>query len=201
MSEPNEYNSIDALFKKAFDDVSNTPAADGWDTPSGKVWEHVRNRIEAPRHGWSTRTLGLIAAFSVTVLIGLYLTLTQTQAVEKTPNSAPISTPGAVSAPLSAPEKSKEIEIPLPETIKAAKPGSKSLKQEQKVQNPLADKEENHTAEHRPAALPLPGSRPLSPNSTVARQQQIWLMPMPFLPAARSLNTTPPAPERLKVKQ
>jgi hypothetical protein len=45
MTDPKEFNSLDELFRKTFDDLPETPASSGWDTPSPQVWDEVRVRL------------------------------------------------------------------------------------------------------------------------------------------------------------
>jgi hypothetical protein len=216
MTEPNSYNSIDALFKKAFDGLPETPTPDGWDTPSGKVWEHVQTRIETPRSGWSARTLGLIASFAVVLLIGLYLVLF--------PKPAQLNVPAQTNAPEAAtPSTATSQEkalAPAITTVKAASPSVAPVlptkKSDKKslhpsTQNTHAALDTNaknnqeaanfsHGQPKRPTgALPLPGSKLASPNTTVARKQQTWQAPLPYLPTFHNKPNVPPIPASLRL--
>lgn len=73
MTEQKDFESLDELFRKTFDNMPDTPAKSGWDTPSERVWQHVQREIRPPQSGWSTQTVALIAAFAVTLTVGLYL--------------------------------------------------------------------------------------------------------------------------------
>lgn len=94
MTEQKEFESLDDLFRKTFDNLPETPAKSGWDTPSEQVWQHVQKQIKPPQSGWSTQTLMLIAAFAVTLAVGLYFLLNRPVAPE-TPTAVP---PPAVTA-------------------------------------------------------------------------------------------------------
>ncbi|HRI60382.1 MAG TPA: hypothetical protein PK228_11680 [Saprospiraceae bacterium] len=88
MTEQKEFESLDELFRKTFDNLPETPAPSGWDTPSEKVWQHVQKQIKPPKSGWSTQTLTLIAAFAVTITVGLYFLLNR-PAQPETPAAVP----------------------------------------------------------------------------------------------------------------
>ncbi len=216
MTEPNSYNSIDALFKKAFDGLPETPSSEGWDTPSGKVWEHVQTRIEAPRNGWSAQTLGMIASFAVVLSVALYLVLFSNKSTS-TPVVADPKAPGMVvetpkhqemapavtNSPVTAPVESK---TPTTSTRKNKGAQSKNLNKALRAVTPALD---NHAeqpangrvAPHPGAALPLPGSKPASPNTTVARKQQSWQSPLPYLPIQRNKPQVPNIPASLRLQK
>ena len=88
MTEQKEFESLDELFRKTFDNLPETPAKSGWDIPSDRVWQHVQKQIKPPQSGWSAQTLTLIAAFAVTLAVGLYLLL-QRPAAPETPAAPP----------------------------------------------------------------------------------------------------------------
>ncbi|MCC7244825.1 MAG: hypothetical protein IT269_04035 [Saprospiraceae bacterium] len=76
MTEDKEFESLDALFKKTFEEQANTnPAAQGWDTPSDKVWQHIQHQVKPPQSGWTMRTWTMILSMGAIVLLGLYLML------------------------------------------------------------------------------------------------------------------------------
>jgi|GEM_PF-417125 len=216
MTEPNSYNSIDALFKKAFDGLPETPSSEGWDTPSNKVWEHVQTRIEAPRNGWSAQTLGMIAAFAVVLSIALYLVLFSNKStptpvvadpnapgmVVETPTHPEVA-PAVINSPVTAPVESK-----TPNT--ATKNKGVQSKAPTKTVNTATPTLDNQTEQSaigrrvapRPgAALPLPGSKPASPNTTVARKQQSWQSPLPYLPIQRNKPQVPNIPASLRLQK
>ncbi len=93
MTDPKEFESLDELFRKTFDNLPDTPAKSGWDTPSEHVWQHVQTQIKPPKSGWNTQTLTLIAAFAVTIAVGLYLLFNRPDTVSP---ATPAATPPAV---------------------------------------------------------------------------------------------------------
>ncbi len=93
MADTKEFESLDELFRKTFDNLPETPAQSGWDTPSERVWQHVQSQIKPPRSGWSAQTISLIAAFAVTLVVGLYLFLNQPEKTE-----TPVATPPPAAA-------------------------------------------------------------------------------------------------------
>ena len=97
MTEQKEFESLDELFRKTFDNLPDAPAHSGWDTPSEKVWDHVRANIAPPKTGWSMQSLTLIAAFAVTLTVGLYLLLNRPDQ-PKSPAAAPAPATSAETA-------------------------------------------------------------------------------------------------------
>jgi hypothetical protein len=93
MTDPKEFESLDELFRKTFDNLPDTPAKSGWDTPSERVWQHVQTQIKPPKSGWSAQTLTLIAAFAVTIAVGLYLFFNRPDTVSP---ATPAATPPSV---------------------------------------------------------------------------------------------------------
>lgn len=216
MTEPNSYNSIDALFKKAFDGLPETPSSEGWDTPSGKVWEHVQTRIEAPRNGWSAQTLRMITAFAVVLSVALYLVLFSNKSIP-TPVVADPNAPGmvetpthqelapaVVSSPVTAPVESKTLTTTTHKNRGVqSKNSNKAVHTITPALDNLAEQAANgrRVAPHAGAALPLPGSKPASPNTTVARKQQSWQSPLPYLPIQRNKPQVPNIPASLQLQK
>jgi len=227
MTDSKDYRSIDELFKRTFDDLHDAPSAGGWDVPSGKVWEHVQDRIQTPHSGWSAKTLALVSAFAVVLMIGLYFLVASgsdkqeskaaTEAATSTANGSTNTTAAPV-APAVAPvvppvthtetgvvEKTTPHVAATPKTVEPTKrfnsenPMSKSVTTPEKPGR-------NETVNHADAparssgALPLPGTKPASPNSTVAKNRANWQKPLINLPVLRSKPSVPVAPASLRVK-
>jgi hypothetical protein len=73
MANNQEFNSIDELFRKSFNDLPATPASNGWDTPSDRVWENIHSNVQPASGGWSAGTKLLIgASLSALLLVGAY---------------------------------------------------------------------------------------------------------------------------------
>ena len=139
MTDPKEFESIDDLFKKSFDNLPDTPAASGWDLPSEKVWQHVQTQIKPPRTGWSTQTIALIAAFAVTLAIGLYFYAWRTESTQVSPATSPV----AVETPEARPaEKTEAVAIETPEVVKTASDAPAAGKKQPKAtrRRPVTDK-------------------------------------------------------------
>jgi hypothetical protein len=202
MTDSKDYRSIDELFKRTFDELPDAPSAGGWDVPSGKVWEHVQDRIQTPQSGWSAKTLALVSAFAVVLMIGLYFFVasgsdkqetnaaTTTEAANSTSNvstnttAAPIAPAIAPEVPAVTHKETVAVEKKIRHVVstpKAAKQAPR-FNSENKVSKPVDKPEKqgnNEAVNHvdtpaRPSgALPLPGTKPASPNSTVAKQRQL----------------------------
>ncbi len=92
MTEPQEFDSIDELFRQTFKDMPETPAPNGWDAPSERVWEHVSAHMPTPKQGWTWRTWSMAGALVVVLALGLYWTYTSQLNTEPT-YPAPVEAP------------------------------------------------------------------------------------------------------------
>jgi len=103
MNEPQELRSIDELFRNTFNNLPDTPADNGWDTPSDRVWQHVQTQIKPPTSGWSLNTILVLAGFAVVLAIGLFFAASS-DTPEKTTTTpvAPVVATPEVAAPLEA---------------------------------------------------------------------------------------------------
>ena len=88
MAEQKDFNSLDDLFRKTFDDLPDSAGASGWDTPSDRVWQHVQTRIKPPRSGWSGGQILLLASGAIAIALGLYFALAQPQKPAEQPPTA-----------------------------------------------------------------------------------------------------------------
>ncbi len=167
MTEPqHEYQSLDELFRKTFDNQPDAPDASGWDAPSDQVWEHVRTQIKPPQTGWSLQSIGLISAFGVALTIGLYLLFARPAA---DPAHAPAATPTEMPAPVipaptevtepKMPDVSKELTTPSATPAPANSARQRPTQTEQA--KPANSTQQDNSSVKRPTgAMPLPGSKP-----------------------------------------
>lgn len=229
MTDSKDYRSIDELFKRTFDELPDAPSAGGWDVPSGKVWEHVQDRIQTPHSGWSAQTLALVSAFAVVLMIGLYFFVasgsdnqenkaaTTNEAANSSANVS-TNTTAAPIAPAIAPEvpavthtETVAVEKAVPRAAKTPKAPKETepFNSKMQVSKSVASPEKsgrNEAVNHvdtpaRPSgALPLPGTKPVSPNSTVAKHRASWQKPLNYLPVSRSKPSVPVTPVSLRVK-
>lgn len=220
MADPQEFNSLDELFRKTFDDLPDTPAPSGWDTPSPRVWDQVQVRLKPPRSGWSTQTILLVSSLAVTLMLGLYWALSSpTQQLPATPEPS-----GVVEQPVAAgpgEAENPEPSVASPEAAGNAAdaavtpPRSRVLPQQRATQTAPNDQlstQVPNTTERlaeepgriRPSgSAPLPGSRPASPNTTVLREAEKWrrapwAKPLAPLPGIWEPQYFQPVPESLK---
>jgi hypothetical protein len=195
MAEKKEFDSIDELFKKTFEDLPEVPASSGWDTPSHRVWQQVQTGIETRHRGWSLsqQLLGLMA-IGVAVSAGLYLWLATPQPVAPsapTPVELPSTAAQAPATTAAAPV------VMAPEaTSTASAPASKPT--HRPTVTPLTRQTESVPANQsvRPVAAPSVSETPLPkvPNSTErARIQSLkfgpWRKPLDTLPRQRTATT------------
>ncbi len=157
MTEQQMPNPIDDLFRKTFDNLPDSPAGSGWDTPSDQVWQNVQTNIQAPKKGWSIRSFALLAALGVTLAVAFFWIFSPKEQPQLPP--APSSTEQPVVTPSPAP-------VTPPDNTKVKTPPGKSTQQNKPAASP-AKATENNTAQ------PLPGSKQtLPPNSTEAQKEK-----------------------------
>lgn len=200
MKEPQELRSVDELFRNTFNNLPDTPADSGWDTPSEQVWKHVQEHIQTPRAGWSLQSTLILAGFAVLLVVGLYFTFsTPAKVQEKTvePTVTPITTP--TPAPIAAPEMVEPAtSTAATEPQQVSELGIRRAVPERKQPSPAADLPEKvNSSPESPrtsGAAPLPGSKSGPIRNTReelkaehARQVELcWKTPLKLLPVPRN---------------
>jgi len=197
MTEQKEFESLDELFKKSFDNLPATPASSGWDSPSEKVWQHVQKQIKPPQSGWSTQTLTLIAAFAVTVTVGLYLLLNRPETPETPAVQPPVATVEALEKPAQPVQEElashqtnatetlvSPVKTVKKKTVEAPKTGMEKRTETKAAKQVAADS----SLEQRPTV-----QKRKAPNSTLKlkaelakRAEEAWKKPLTPLPQRRS---------------
>ena len=209
MADPQEFNSLDELFRKTFEDLPDTPAASGWDSPSPRVWEQVRVRLMPPNGGWSAQALLLVGGLAVALMLGLYWTIARPGNGTSTPS---VNTTSTAAAPIANPETAPA--LPLANTTAPQPAGTNMLPPApSSAQNGAANtaSAQRRKANQRrpdevfilPGSLPLPGTHPVLPNTTVRRHAEQWrsapwAQPLPILPSVLQRQTIRPVPDGLK---
>lgn len=186
MTEPQDFESLDELFRKTFDGLPENASPSGWDRPSDRVWQHVQSTIQPPKSGWSTKAITLVSALAVTIVVGLYLFVSRSSSPVETPVTQEVSvvnipTPAATPAVAESTKSSAEITSPTrPASIVPSRP--KRLTPVLPFEKPVIDR----PAPQRPmGSAPLPGSQDDAPNTTILNQGRMWqtpLQPLPVLP-------------------
>lgn len=195
MTEPQELRSIDELFRNTFNNLPETPAENGWDVPSDKVWQHVRNNIQAPRFGWNWQSLLIFSGFAVVVVLGLYLAFSSSRpdAPGSAVSSAPVVAAPVMPAPTTIAESTTPHVVAVPQKMVAHPTSNRSaaghiqaapqpvqaefVKAPEKPETPAVVKppvqQQNTTTDAEVAqprttmAAPLPGTHQTkSPNTT-----------------------------------
>lgn len=220
MAEQKDFNSLDDLFRKTFDDLPDSSSATGWDTPSERVWQHVQARMKPPRQGWTSGQLLLIASAAIGIALGLYFALsrpkvsaTEPTAVTEQINPAP--TPESTAAPLdnsadaapNTPPQSTLTEVPTSKAVRRnhrPAPSTNTVAVPSNDKNPATKQEQdvNHSGRRaeRTGSAPLPGSPPVEPNTTVLRKKRgAWALPLQILPSGLQRREAPPLPENLRL--
>lgn len=222
MTDPKEFNSLDELFRKTFEDLPETPASSGWDNPSPQVWDEVRVRLKPPRSGWSTKAIMLVSGLAVVLLLGLYWTLIRQDQPSALPESrqtpstamqqpAPAESvavaPEAVETPAVQRQQTGATQNLTPERRNNIQDEVAIQSSPSSVNPPAANTTERPAEEHgrvRPSgSVPLPGSNPASPNTTVRRQAEAWrkapwAKPLAPLPSVLDTRIIRPVPQGLK---
>ena len=188
MSEPQDFESLDDLFRKTFDRLPENAASNGWDRPSDRVWQHIQATVQPPRSGWSAKAITLVSALAVTIVVGLYLFISRTDQPVQTTTPAVVEQPVAataptVSTPAAVPETVAATPVPVPETRPTA---VRSIRTPRPVTPPVTPQ----ISEERPASVsqrptgsaPLPGSQAVPPNTTVLNLDRLWATPLEPLP-------------------
>ncbi|MFN0014051.1 MAG: hypothetical protein ACKVU2_05830 [Saprospiraceae bacterium] len=200
MEDPQEYKSLDDLFRKTFEDLPDRSAPSGWDTPSTRVWEQVQANIQPPKSGWTAQSLLLVAGMAVVLLLGLYLAFSG-------PDQPDADTlPAVTEQPAVAAESASRTQVAVPQPTVSA-PASRTSnpaqnrRQESSSQPATPQLPDLETSPRRPAgSLPLPGTVQ-APNTTIRRQMEElrnapWAQPLRPLPNV--LNKTPMSPLRVE---
>lgn len=214
MDDPQEFKSLDALFRKTFENLPDSPAASGWDSPSPRVWEQVRTQIKPPARGWTGKSILLISGLAVVLMLGLYWALTQTDSGElrQTPAeqpTMPVATPDAPAAAAAEDVVATEPAInPATDPAQYRQTKKKQKQTDAEKQSPFSNSTQEETADgalqrRLPGSAPLPGTNPASPNTTVRRQMEAWrgapwAQPLAPLPTILESQFIRPVPENLK---
>lgn len=167
MTEQQAQSPIDDLFRKTLENLPDTPAESGWDTPSDRVWQQVQLNIAAPRKGLSLQSIVLLAALVISLGAGLYWMFSKPAPAPLPPPSvAPVEQPVATpDTPVESVEKQTVTkQKPSTGTNTTAPPSSKPI--------PPNSSSEPKSKPGLNAAQPLPGSKTLPPNSTEAQKKK-----------------------------
>ena len=206
MANNKNLESIDEIFRKTFNELPETPAANGWDAPSDHVWQQVQTGIQTRHHTWSNaaKIMGLIS-ISVAVAAGIYfLTLTDAPAIDPSaPSMTPVTAPVAVTAPtgkvatlpVSAEKPVRKITVPTvaPKSV-VNTPATDTKIMDQPIKTSVA--KPNHAPEQ-------PAEKSAVPN-VVERRKQVerikstWGKFLNTIPAQRKATTVPAVPSELK---
>ncbi len=164
MTKQQAQSPLDDLFRNSFENLPDTPAESGWDTPSDRVWQHVQANIQQPRNGWGTQSLVLLALIALTLTAGLYWMFSgPTEKPAATPSVAPIEQP--VLTP-----SATEIQVNQPSD---SAPKSSTGTTKSKAPQPSNSTEGTQPKPGNNTAQPLPGSKPtLPPNTTEAQKKK-----------------------------
>jgi hypothetical protein len=212
MEDPQEYKSLDQLFRKTFEELPETPATSGWDVPSPRVWEQVQANITTPKGGWTTQSLLLLSGLAVVLLLGLYWALSRPDLPESVKTEQPaarVESGPAVALPAASPEKETVVNPVAvtstkqqPSFTPAGYPETKLQPEDIQPIEPVS--EDDHNIRKPAGSAPLPGSAQ-APNTTIRRQMEAWraapwAQPLEPLPSILKLQrkTVPPVPKRLK---
>ncbi len=213
MDDPQEFKSLDELFRKTFDELPDQPAASGWDAPSPRVWEQVRTQIPTPSSGWTGKSILLISGLAIVLMLGLYWALSSPAATDH-PSTNPEQTTASALPKSDTPDADQPVPIASSGAIGANKSNLAAQTQsKRKSETEIAGNtnlpksnstdEESGMQRRLPGSAPLPGTNPASPNTTIRRQMEIWrgapwAQPLAPLPSILESKCIRPVPESLK---
>ncbi|MCY7328089.1 MAG: hypothetical protein LH618_06050 [Saprospiraceae bacterium] len=166
MTGKEEFEPLDELFRKTFQDLPATPTASGWDTPSPRVWQRVQSQINPASTGWALQTWALLAAAAVIVAVGLYFAFGRTEPAPlptPLPVEQPIAQPPAVESAPTETAPAASVEKPAAKPSGKVRPAATGTRPTPAVNSSTPRGEENRSGHQ---AVPLPGSKPAAPNST-----------------------------------
>lgn len=213
MDDPQEFKSLDDLFRKTFENLPDEPAASGWDAPSPRVWEQVRPQIKTPKHGWTGKSILLISGFAIVLMLGLYWALTQNETTQDLPPATEQSETPEQTAEmpsdafdLSDAATSENEEQPANNPAVRRNPVNSNARSGNQGVRPGNSTETEETADMQrrlSGSAPLPGTNHVSPNNTVRRQMEAWRVapwaqPLAPLPSILESQFIRPVPESLK---
>ena len=218
MDDPQEFKSLDELFRKTFDNLPDSPSVSGWDAPSPRVWEQVSTQLKPPKGGWSAQSTLLVSGLAIVLMLGMFWALTRPAAPAPPidPKEQPAIIPAAPSPAnsQSAPStvatdiKFQPGSTAYPATYPSgAQPAPDKTPHTPAVPIPAASNtlsEENSELRRPAGSAPLPGTNPVSPNTTIRRQAEAWrsapwAQPLAPLPGILQSQTIRPVPESLKL--
>ncbi|MEZ4891702.1 MAG: hypothetical protein R2778_01660 [Saprospiraceae bacterium] len=199
MTEPQELRSIDELFRNTFNNLPDTPADSGWDTPSDRVWQHVNEHMPVSKTGWGLKSILLFAGFAAIIALGLYLTLsTNEEPVPATNNielekTTSVADQAVVEVPPVSESETPEIAVPQKKAAAKVKTSSQKVKEH----NKSVEDEVAYSRTKTSGAAPLPGTSSVKPPNTTeelklerARQlEELWKTPLEPLPVPSSKDT------------
>lgn len=108
MPEQQNFEQIDSIFRNAFQEMPETPAPNGWDQPSKKVWQGIESNLR-PRviNRFPAQLLLLVSSAAVLSALAWYLSSRQPQVPAAVPNSTPSETVPSAPVPSVATEASE----------------------------------------------------------------------------------------------
>lgn len=169
MTEQQQPNPIDDLFRKTFEQMPESPAASGWDKPSDKVWQNIQHNMQAaPKQGWSLSSIVLLTSMAALIVAGMYWFSTRPTPTEPQ-NVQPTATEQPVTAPVNAVNTTGEAADTAPKVSTEQKTKTNTAKPAAKPENNTAPASKSSDN----AAQPLPGSKStLPPNTTEANKHK-----------------------------
>lgn len=188
MTDPKELNTIDKLFRDTFRSLPDSPAPDGWDTPSEQVWMRIRRETGFSPAATGNNSKWMLAALTVGfVVAGMYLfRSTGSDAPEVNSNAAEV--PAVTRMVTVEPDNLKDITTEIPSAQRSI---SLAREKDNASVTPAGYQltREDIATSRMKGAAPLPGTaKPAAPNTTEERKaalEQLWRTPLEMLPVPR----------------
>ena len=171
MAGKKEFEPLDELFRKTFQDLPNTPTPSGWDVPSPRVWQRVQSEIKPASTGWGVQSWALLAAAAIIVAIGLYFAFGRT-APTPLPMPALKDQPATLSPAAATTPTEVVPAVPVEKVSTKSRSKVRSSATETRT-SPAVNSSTPRGEESRSQrnATPLPGTKPAAPNSTERKKE------------------------------
>jgi hypothetical protein len=179
MTNQNEFQSLDELFKNTFDNLPDTPAASGWDQPSPRVWESLDTMLQ-PKTGFQWQYGAALAGTALVIIAGLYF-YNRAQQQAHPPSPTEQVEQKVADQPAAKPSELALTEENSRQTGRNIRPENTPAAEPPRSNAPISDR-----LEPIGFAEQLPGTKPVPPNTTEQLKEElkyIWTFPVSPLPA------------------
>lgn len=106
MPEQQNFEQIDRIFRNAFQEMPETPAPNGWDQPSKKVWQGIESNLRPQViNRFPAQLLLLVSGAAVLSVLAWYLSSKEPSVPTVAPDSVPVESVPPSPVPTAATEE------------------------------------------------------------------------------------------------